>query len=102
MDWDYWIRAAKQTEIGFNPQPIANYREYKNSKTFKGGTARMKEIRYLIDKYGSRKYPRSYINFYLDTIYKKIKNISPVLAEIIKFVVKQLKTLNRLEFYERN
>lgn len=67
MDWDFWIRAAQKFKLKYNKTHIANNREYSNTKTLSGGKKRLTEIRKLIRKYSSQKYPPSYRIYTADT-----------------------------------
>jgi glycosyltransferase involved in cell wall biosynthesis len=54
MDWDLWIKIARQFPIKYTPQIFAAFRTYPESKTGSGGLERLEEIRVMLERNGSR------------------------------------------------
>lgn len=59
MDWDLYLRIARQFEICYVPQTVSGLREYPQTKSASGGLQRLYEIRDMLESHGSRA-PRLY------------------------------------------
>jgi len=57
LDYDFWIRAAKEFTLHYHPKPLAIERIYTHAKTASGGVERLKEIETLVQKYGGDRLP---------------------------------------------
>lgn len=57
LDWDLWIRLAKEGKVVYIPDKLACARVYPEAKTQSGGLRRWKEIIRISKKYGNYRYP---------------------------------------------
>lgn len=64
MDWDLWIRLSLQNEVYFVDKVLASSREYSDTKTSMGGTERLKEIKYILNKYSGEEETYGYRIYY--------------------------------------
>jgi len=67
MDWDFWIRVAQRFEVAYIPEYLGNLREYAAAKTFAGGMHRFGELRTMMRRHGTRRYPPAYFNYGWDS-----------------------------------
>ena len=58
MDWDLLIRLGKKFGLAYTPECLAALREYPEAKSFSGGSARIAEIRRVLERHtGLRRAP---------------------------------------------
>lgn len=57
LDWELWIKLAKEGRVMYISEKLASERIYPEAKTQSGGVRRWKEIIKIAKKYGNYKYP---------------------------------------------
>lgn len=82
MDWDLWIRFGKRYKVAYVPRFFANSRVYSTTKTLSGGLRRLKEISYVMRKYGKKRYPPGLFIYGHDTFGTLIRTKLPLLYNI--------------------
>jgi glycosyltransferase involved in cell wall biosynthesis len=60
LDYEYWMRVAKQFTMRYVPIVFAKERLYSSAKTFRGSLARWDEIEAVAKRHGGAGLPRSY------------------------------------------
>jgi glycosyltransferase involved in cell wall biosynthesis len=60
LDYEYWMRAARQFTLRYVPVVFARERLYSDAKTFRGSLARWDEIEAVARRHGGAGLPRGY------------------------------------------
>lgn len=84
MDWDLWIRIGSCFKVAYIDYVFASSRIYAATKTGSGGLKRLKEIAYVMRKYGKKRYPLGVFIFGEDTIETICRQRFPLLSRIFK------------------
>jgi glycosyltransferase involved in cell wall biosynthesis len=83
MDYDLWLRLAKQFKFAYLPKLLANFRWLSNNKTAIGGFKRLEEIERILKKHGLPlpAYNRlERINLHLEAARAAMRNAAPTRA----------------------
>jgi glycosyltransferase involved in cell wall biosynthesis len=76
MDYDLWLKIARQFKVAYIPQLLAHYRWLDNNKTATGGFARLNEISEVIQRHGADTpaYVRlEYVNLYVQETLRSLR-----------------------------
>lgn len=57
LDYDLWLRLARQSAVRYSATPLAQARIYPETKTASGGLARLDEIERMVRRYGRNMLP---------------------------------------------
>jgi hypothetical protein len=57
MDWDLWIRIGRRFPVCYLPVPLAQVRLHPDTKTNRGGFAKIREMRRVVRRYSRRWLP---------------------------------------------
>jgi hypothetical protein len=68
LDWDLWIRIASRRKVLYLKEPLAQTREYADTKTSTGGWTRLRELRSIMARHGARGWPPGARAYGLDTL----------------------------------
>ena len=68
LDWDLWIRIASRRKVLYLPEPLAQTREYTDTKTSTGGWTRLRELRSIMTRHGATGWPPGARAYGLDTL----------------------------------
>ncbi len=60
LDYEYWMRAARDYEFRYIPVCLATERLYGNAKTFSGSLERLEELEQITDNYGGSGLPSGF------------------------------------------
>ena len=89
MDYDLWLKIARQFKVAYLPQLLAHYRWLDNNKTATGGRARLDEISRVVAAHGANTpaYVRlEYVNHHLQQARQSARHgrIRPALADFAR------------------
>jgi GT2 family glycosyltransferase len=68
LDWELWMRLACQGSIVYVPRMLARAREHAATKTSQGGWRRLRELRAIMRRHGSWRWPPGARTYGLDTL----------------------------------
>jgi len=64
LDWEYFLRISSKFEMAYLPVAFSNYRLHEAHKSSSGGTARAREVMYLIEQYA----PQEWVEVYRELV----------------------------------
>jgi hypothetical protein len=57
MDWDLWIRIGRRFPVRYLPVPLATVRLHAQTKTYRAGFAKLREMHRIVRRHSRRRFP---------------------------------------------
>jgi hypothetical protein len=85
LDWDILIRIGQRYPLRYIPEYMGCLREYREAKSFSGGTRRFRELAQIMRRHGRLRYPPGYTYYGLGTygriVSETIERLTPRFLE---------------------
>jgi glycosyltransferase involved in cell wall biosynthesis len=94
MDYEYWMRAAKVTQLRYTPVVLAQERLYDAAKTFRGSLKRIRELEEIALRHGGEGLPANFkaeaaATYLLCGNFRSAFQLRPPFAKLMKHLIAQ-------------
>jgi glycosyltransferase involved in cell wall biosynthesis len=94
MDYEYWMRTARHTQIRYIPVILAQERLYDAAKTFRGTLKRIRELEEIGKRHGGEGLPENFkaeaaATYLLHRDFRSALELRPPFAKLVKHLIAQ-------------